>query len=329
MQMKSIFNGLWILFIGFFLTNSQAQERTSPSDQPDELGKVSWYRDYETAKKLATEQQKAILVFFQEVPGCATSTGYGTTVLQHPLLVEAIEEEFIPLVIFNNQDGKDKEVLTLFKEPSWNNPVVRIVDPEGKDLVKRVAGDYTVRGLYTAMKNALNASNKALPEYFKLAIEELEAAGSSSIKEKHFKMYCFWSGETHLGKARGVLKTEPGFMGGYEVVKVVYDENIISEKELNAHAQSARFEGIAKDKSYRIATKDNKYNLQHTNYKYLPLTALQQTKINSALGNRRAAEKYLSPKQLVWLQQLNSGATKGKALSQENFKLAWEMKLGR
>ncbi|MEO0527860.1 MAG: VPGUxxT family thioredoxin-like (seleno)protein, type 2 [Bacteroidota bacterium] len=325
-MIKNISTGLLASMLFLLVIQVYAQERTSPSDQPQELGKVSWYRDYATAKELAKQENKSILIFFQEVPGCSTSTGYANNVLQHPLLVEAIETQFIPLAIFNNETGKDRKVLEAFNEPSWNNPVVRIVNTNGTDLTKRVAGDYTAIGLYNAMESALKATHRTIPQYMKLVGDELSAVKNPAINEKHYKMYCFWSGETHLGKAKGVLATEPGFMSGHEVVKVVYDTNEISEKELDQYAKSANFNPIAKNSSYRVATKDRKYNLQHTNYKYLPLTDLQKTKINSALGRRQSAEKYLSPKQLKWLKQLNKNKGDGQVLYHKDFKSAWAMK---
>lgn len=80
---------------------------------------------------------------FQEVPGCLTCRNYGKGVLSHPVIVAAIEDRFIPLAIFNNKNGKDRQVLKRYGEPSWNNPVVRITDDNGEDLIKRIAGDYS------------------------------------------------------------------------------------------------------------------------------------------------------------------------------------------
>lgn len=323
MTIKKI--GFLALCMCFITIN--AQERTNPNDQPDELGKVSWYRDYDEAQVLAKSQNKKILIFFQEVPGCSTSTGYGNDVLRHPLMIEAIEDEFIPVVVYNNQDGKDKITLEKFKEPSWNNPVVRIVDVNGKDVVKRVANDYTPIGLYNAMQAALKVSKKSVPEYMNLLGTELAGANTGRAKDAYFKMYCFWTGEKHLGTADGILATEPGFMSGHEVVKVTYDERITNAIELAEHAKGASITPIAEDHSYRIAANDQKYTLKHTNYKYLPLTSLQQTKINSALANRQNAEKYLSPKQLLWLRQLNAKDAKNKVvLYNKNFSDAWVMK---
>ena len=47
-------------------------------------------------------------------------------------MVEAIEDAFVPVVVFNNKGGKDAQLLKRFNEPSWNNPVVRFLDGSGK-----------------------------------------------------------------------------------------------------------------------------------------------------------------------------------------------------
>ncbi len=57
--------------------NLFAQERTNPKSQQEELGAVSWYRNYEFALKEAKKQDKSVLIFFQEVPGCSTCKNYG------------------------------------------------------------------------------------------------------------------------------------------------------------------------------------------------------------------------------------------------------------
>jgi hypothetical protein len=108
---------------------------------PREVGDVKWERDFEAATALAGEQNKPLLILFQEIPGCSTCVNYGQNVLRHPLLVEAIEILFVPLVVHNNKGGQDAKVLARFGEPSWNNPVVRIVDSHHKLIVPRVSGN--------------------------------------------------------------------------------------------------------------------------------------------------------------------------------------------
>lgn len=321
---KNVLRIFAIVVLLLLVTNfGFSQERTDSKNQDKELGKVSWYRDYDDAVTISLKQEKPILILFQEVPGCSTCRNYGKDVLSHPLMVEAIENLFIPLAIYNNKGGKDKETLEKFNEPSWNNPVVRIVDALGKDIVKRVGRDYTALGLYAAITFTLKSNNKEIPEFLNLLGEELTATGNNTVKEEYFKMYCFWTGEKQLGSRDGVLNTEAGFMRGNEVVKVKYDEKEITNAQLTKFARLHEFTPISEDGTYRPAANDDDYFLRHTDYKYLPLTPLQRTKINSALGSRKSGEKYLSPKQLRWLKQLKNKKNKGKILYDKPFITSW------
>ena len=59
-----------------------------------------------------------------------------------PLLVEAIEDQFVPLLVYNNQES-DSALLKSFGEPAWNNPVLRFLDHQGRDLIPRKDGVWT------------------------------------------------------------------------------------------------------------------------------------------------------------------------------------------
>jgi len=120
------------------------------------------------------------------------------------------------------------------------------------------------------------------------------------------------------------LATEAGFMNGHEVVKVTYDKNEVRAKELASYASTASCAQIEEDNSYRSSEKDLAYQLQHSDYKYLPLTPYQRTKINSALGAGKAAEDYLSPQQKKWLADVKSGKLAKQMRFKEDFKLAWQ-----
>ncbi len=132
-----------IFYCFIFCVMGFAQNRTQPATQAQELGKVSWYRDFDQALALSRKQNKPVFVLFQEVPGCLTCRNYGKGVLSNTVIVDVIEQNFIPLAIYNNKGGKDRTVLKRYGEPSWNNPVVRIIDAEGENLIRRIAGDYS------------------------------------------------------------------------------------------------------------------------------------------------------------------------------------------
>ena len=177
----------------FFQNNNVAQN-------PVELGDVHWLRDLAKAQAQSKQTGKPILILFQEIPGCATCQRYGSQVMKHPLIVEAIEHEFIPLAIHNNKGGEDGRVLKLFNEPSWNNPVVRIVDANLKDVTDRLDGDYSPKGVTAAMTKALISIKRPVPDYIRL----LKESFSMNTKEITFGMYCFWEGEKRLGQLNGV-----------------------------------------------------------------------------------------------------------------------------
>ena len=171
--------------------------------QPEELGRVAWLRDLQEGQKEAVKSGKSMLILFQEVPGCANSTRYGNITLSHPLVVEAIENFFVPVCIYNNKGGKDGEALKKFKEASWNNPVVRIVDKGYRDVVLRMDNFRSTSQLVTGMRLALEKQGKIVPEYIELLEEEL-LARESGLETLTFSMYCFWSGEKAFGNMPAV-----------------------------------------------------------------------------------------------------------------------------
>ncbi|MEN8812196.1 MAG: thioredoxin family protein [Candidatus Arcticimaribacter sp.] len=152
-----------VIFCCFiFCVMGFAQNRTQPATQAQELGKVSWYRDFDQALALSRKQNKPIFVLFQEVPGCLTCRNYGKGVLSNAVIVKTIEEHFIPLAIFNNKRGKDNAVLKQYGEPSWNNPVVRIIDAKGENLIRRIAGDYSKSRVAQEMLGVLEKQQKVV-----------------------------------------------------------------------------------------------------------------------------------------------------------------------
>jgi len=298
------------VFVIILVTKFYAQEKTNPHTQNKELGAVAWYRNYDEAIVLAEKEKKDIIILFQEVPGCATCRNYGHNVLSHPLMVEALENSFIPLAIFNNKTGKDRAILEKFNEPSWNNPVVRIIDPDGNNIVKRIGNDYSALTLCKRLKEALSVRGSPIPPYLDILEQEIRASTSNNIKEIYFKMYCFWTGEKQLGKLDGVVDVESGFIDRSEVVKVTYNSSFVNKSELTTYAKTLDFQPIKTSEAYKTATKDVHYYLSHSDYKYLPLSTIQKIKINSALGSKQRPEVYLSPKQLKWLKGLRKNKLK-------------------
>jgi hypothetical protein len=265
---------------------------------PVELGDVKWLRSFDEATQKSALTHKPILILFQEIPGCATCRNYGSDVLTHPLLVEVIETEFVPLAIYNNKGGHDAEILKRYQEPSWNNPVVRVVNHDGQDLVDRLNGNYTAAGLAGTMTRALIVAQIHAPKYLQLVYDELAAQGSQ--ERATYSMYCFWTGEALFGRLTGVVKTTAGFQGGKEVVTVEYNPNIITRSELDQIAFSQKC-NVSSGGNFR-ADATPKYYLSNSRYKSIAMTELQKCRVNSALAERQSPDQFLSPRQLALLK---------------------------
>lgn len=304
------------------------------AQQPEELGMVQWLRNYEQALAQANAQNKPVFILFQEVPGCPTCRNYGHHVLSHPLIAEAIENEFIPLAIYNNKGDDDAKIFKLYNEPSWNNPVVRLVDADGIDVSNRISENYSQLGVVKAMTEVLS---KKTPNYLNLLCEELiaEAEGTQTAT---LSMYCFWTGEGQLGQLDGVVATEPGFMNGREVVQVKFNPNIISFEKLvktgnqvqcadqvftNDNQQKTIAEKVLGKNSvddinnFRLDN-DRKYYLSKTIYRFVPMTPTQAARANSLVGKGKSPNVVLSPKQIELAKYI-----------QENPNKKWENVIGK
>ena len=266
---------------------------------PVELGDVHWLRSYDEAQARSKKEGKPILILFQEVPGCETCRNYGIDVLTHPLIVEAIETEFIPLAIHNNKGGHDAEILKRFQEPAWNNPVVRVVDSEGSNILPRLSGNYSAAGLTGLMTSALIKQKGKAPMYMQLLADELSAQQKMTSKAT-YSMYCFWTGEALFGKLNGVIRTTAGFEGGKEVVAVEYNPSIISKSELDKIAQSQKCAVSGGGSFHADATP--KYYLSNSEYKVVPMTEIQKCRVNSALAEKQDPRAFLSARQIAFLK---------------------------
>jgi hypothetical protein len=92
------------------------------------------------------------------------------------LLVEAAEDLFIPVAIYNNTEGDaDAEVRMRYQEPAWNFQVVRIVDGDGADLIPRLSKDWTVAGVTEAMAAGLKSAKQKVPTWLQLLAMESRA----------------------------------------------------------------------------------------------------------------------------------------------------------
>ena len=264
---------------------------------PVELGAVHWLRDLDAGTAEARESGKPLLILFQEVPGCSNCTRYGSVVLSHPLLVEAIESLFVPVCIYNNKGGKDAEALRIFEEPAWNNPVVRIVRPDHSDIVPRCADFRSPAALVHSLNTALHDTGTAVPAYLQLLEEEFRAR-ETTLETATFSMYCFWKGEGAFGAIPGVIETAPGFQDGQEVVRVTFDPAVVRKAELEQQAQAKGFSACTRNEGFR-SDREPKYYLAQTHWRYVPMSSLQACRANSLLGQGQPPDAVLSPRQLA------------------------------
>ena len=98
-------------------------------------------------------------------------------------MVEAIEDSFVPVVVYNNK-SEDAATLKAFNEPSWNNPVVRFLNKDGKDLIPRKGGVYSISGLAARMIATLKAAKREVPKF----LETVSLSWQDQLRHATFAM---------------------------------------------------------------------------------------------------------------------------------------------
>ena len=319
---------LLIMALGLILSAllavvSPGRSNGSPiEDNPIEVGHVIWSRDYQGAVQASRQSGKPVFLFFQEVPGCIGCQDFGRQVLTHPLLVEAVEDEFIPVLVYNNRRaGMDAQLLKQYGEPSWNYQVIRFVDANERDLIPRRDRVWDIGSLAARMVEALKAADRAVPLYLSQLVVEHD---TNNLQTALFGMYCFWTGEYELGSIDGVVATEAGFYRGREVTLVTYHQkqitlpDLIGEAADRECARTVYLNGARAEVQSRLKVKpfdpreyrpapasDQKKQLQRwlAAHQDLNLTMLQLTKLNALLpDDSEAMRKWLSPRQLTQLR---------------------------
>ncbi len=264
--------------------------------QPIETGTVRWQRDLAAALAESEALGRPVFALFQEVPGCAGCQQFGADVLSDPLVVEAIETEFVPLLIHNNADGADAEVLARYGEPAWNYQVVRFLDAHGDDLIPRRDRVWETGPLLTRMVTALHAAGRAVPDHLLL----LEQEHSDRLEELVVAQGCFWVGESQLGQIDGVVTTEAGFLDTAEVTVVRYDPERIGREELIADATRRGVASAVFDRSagrYRRAPESDQKR-QLGGGSTVGFTPAQLTKRNAFVRTSAAdADRFVFPSQ--------------------------------
>ena len=271
---------------------------TNPTEpRPAELGTVHWQRDLDAALAAAAKARKPVFLLFQEIPGCATCTGFGTDVLAQPLLVSAIEACFVPVVWRSNVDGPERAVLARYGEPTWNNPVVRFVDAAGKDLIARKDGVFDAHGIAARMIAALERAKRPVPAYLRAAHDESDPELATAV----FAMHCFWEGEAVFGTLHGVVRTRAAFQDGDEVVEVTFRPSVVSREVLTALAEAQSCRPVTDGARRPAPAGDQQHALGGTPYAELALTPMQRTKVHAALTRGQDPKVWLTPAQAAAL----------------------------
>jgi hypothetical protein len=210
----------------------------------------------------------------------------------------------------NRSEGEDAEVLRRYGEPAWNNPVVRFLDGEGRDVLPREAGVYEPSAVARRMAQALRAAGKTAPEYLVLV-----AAERSGLERATFTVHCFWEGEAKLGAIPGVTRTRAGFLAAREVVEVEFDPGAMSSGDLAARAASELGADRVREGSGRAEDaplSDRKYYLRRSPLRHVPMTATQAARVNAALAAGADAGAFLSPRQRDFAREIE-GALRARA----------------
>ena len=253
-------------------------------------------------------------------------------------MVEAIEDLFVPVLIYNNKSS-DAALLKKFNEPSWNNPIVRFLNNSGNDLIARKPGVWTVGPMAVRMTAALKAAKRPVPSYLSAI-----AIDNSKLETATFAMHCYWTGEARLGSIDGVMSTSAGWAGGLEVVQLTYDPSIVEYSKLVETAQSfqcatkvfthsdsqlktakalvggraVKFPGGAR----KAQLSEQKYQLRTVaGVRSLPLTTFQSTKVNSFIrgAQQQRVYEFLSPRQTKLLEQILTESKKSNGKSLDGF----------
>ena len=99
--MKSRIISLLLLLFPFWSASAQ--------DNSFKVGSVHWGKDFPGALAESESTGRLVLLLFQEVPGCSGCRSFGKNVLTDSLLVEAIEDEILPVLVYiNRSSGMDK-----------------------------------------------------------------------------------------------------------------------------------------------------------------------------------------------------------------------------
>ncbi len=274
-----------------------------------ETAMMTWLDDVDVALSQSKASGRPVLALLNDGPDCASCRSIRHQLSRHPLLTEAVTDEFVALRL----NPHDAQRLT-----TAGSPLI-FLNGAGQSLLTSTSHSPANDGLALRMQQALHAANRPVPRYLQaLALED----DVSKHKRSAFAMFCYWIGEYELGKIDGVISTEAGWLEGREVTLVNYHEDqlalpTLAEKAAEVKCAQKVFAPTPEerqslmsaftrlvvgtlDKRYRKAKpSDQKKQIQRWDLSGVPgLTPMQLTKLNAfAPDDRQLALSWLSPRQ--------------------------------
>jgi hypothetical protein len=168
--------------------------------------------------------------------------------------------------------------------------------PDNVELSGCEWGDANTAAGFDRLIKALAAAGRPVPAYLTAVRDEY---AGRKLETASFAVGCYWEGERELGKLDGVVASRTGTLGTDEVVQVRFDPRKIDAGKLTETVKAMScYRGVrAADASLALDPEQQHDLWAHPEYAYLPLTAMQATKVNSAVGVGADPSALLSPAQ--------------------------------
>ncbi len=269
---------------------------------------ITWQNSFNVAVEQSQRSGKPVMAILQSTPDCANCQALQRDLAAHPLLAEAVAEEFIALKLDRRHD----------RSSATASQHLLFLDTAMQPIATDAGPTPSPHTIAVRMIQALEAVKRPVPNYLHAASMELETA---KHKQAAFAMFCYWVGEYELGKIDGVVATEAGWLEGREVTLVRYHQDRLALPELARKAaevkcarkvfapteaerreisDSTRLTVGTLDDRYRIAKpSDQKKQIESWDLSGVSgLTSMQLTKINAlAPDSPKHALAWLSPRQ--------------------------------
>jgi hypothetical protein len=312
--------------------------------QFQQTGSVHWYRNDRTALAEANPESESPPLFIY-LHRATSIQGESGSVFFHPLAVEAIETLFLP-VAHDGDSGTGPEIL---ENLQFEQTAIIMTDHGGNLLTDPVVDDASLEHVTAAMIDSLSAAGLQIPEYLRIVYGESRGAGEyeTAVVTQH----CFWSGEVELGVTEGILGTEPGAIEKAEALRITFDPQTISYRELLEEAKALGLLDRAfpmNEEQYSTANevldekqiayfneikyvpvrneKHYKFYLGKTTYRYVPMTSRQSIMVNNALFFEEDPSHFLSPRQVQMYDYIKGRQNKKwqSHINDDDFRESWE-----